>query len=976
MKFRLLVLLPFLFLLLGVSDIPQSPSNTNSEDSLAKIWVDSVFNSLTPAERIGQLFMIRAHSDLGADHIASVKAQIKKYKVGGLCFFQGTPEKHTELINEYQSLSKVPLMVSIDGEWGLGMRMKSSTMSYPRQLMLGAIQDNRLIYDMGRQIAQECRRIGIHVNFAPVADVNNNAANPVIGTRSFGEDRYNVATKSYMYMQGLQDGKVMACAKHFPGHGDTDVDSHYDLPIIPHSLDRLDSIELYPFKVLIDRGIQSFMVAHLSVPALDDSKNRPTSLSKKVVTDLLKDQLGFKGLVYTDGMEMKGVTKHFKPGVPEAEALVAGADVLLVPDNIDASVLEINRYLKEGLLDSMVINEKIKRILLAKYNYDLNHYQAAKTENIRADLNSTEAKILKRKLIENALTLVSNKEDLIPLRNLDKTKIASLSIGAYKATPFQNSLAKYGKITHYQVKKEIEANQFLSLTKQLSKHDVVIVGLHQMNNSASKDYGITRKTRAFLKALSEKTKVIVTVFGNPYALKYFDDLEYVLAAYEDDEMTQDLAAQALFGVNAIKGRLPITASPKSKFNHGIITTPIGRLGYDFPENAGFDAKKLVKIDSLMQHTIDTGATPGGVILVAKDGKVVYQKAYGHHTYKKKRAFKETDIFDLASVTKICATTISIMKLVEEGKLDIEKPIGDYLPQLKNTNKENIIVKDMMAHISGLKSWIPFYRATVDKRKKPLPEFYQFSPNNGYETPVAKNLFMKTEYKAEIWKQIYESEVKPRGRYVYSDLGFYLTAAIVQELSGKPIDEYVQETFYEPLGLTAATYNPLEKFSRNQIVPTEEDRYWRQQRVQGHVHDMGAAMLGGVSGHAGLFANANDIAIIMQMLLNEGSYGGKQYFSPETVKLFTQRHQYSTRRGIGFDMFELNPNRNPNFSKKASRNTFGHLGFTGTCTWADPDNNLIYVFLSNRTYPTMKNRKLYKGDFRPRIQDLIYEALVD
>ena len=975
MKFKLLILLPFLFLLLGTSDAPKFSDN-NDVDELAKIWVDSVFNSLTPAERIGQLFMIRAHSDLGADHIQSVKNQIKKYKVGGLCFFQGTPEKHTELINQYQALSKVPLMVSIDGEWGLGMRMKSSTMSYPRQLMLGAIQDNRLIYEMGKQIAYECRRIGIHVNFAPVADINNNAANPVIGTRSFGEDRYNVATKSYMYMKGLQDGKVMACAKHFPGHGDTDVDSHYDLPIIPHGLDRLDSIELYPFKVLIDQGIQSFMVAHLSVPALDNSKNRPTSLSKKVVTDLLKDQLGFKGLVYTDGMEMKGVTKHFKPGVPEAEALVAGADVLLVPDNIDASVREINRYIEEGTLDINELNKKIKRILLAKYQYDLNNYQAANTEHIRADLNSTKAKILKGKLIENALTLVSNKEHLIPLQNLDKTTIATLSIGVTTSTPFQNSLNKYGKMTHYQVGKEIDAKQFPALIKNLKKNKVVIVGLHNMNNSASKGYGISRSTRLFLKALSEETKVIITVFGNPYALKYFDAADYVLAAYEADEMTQDLAAQALFGVNGIKGRLPITASTKNKFNHGIITTPIARLGYDFPETVGFDAAKLAKIDALMQHTIDTAATPGGVILVAKDGKVIYEKAYGHHTYKNRRPFKTTDIFDMASVTKICAATISIMKLVDEGKLDIHKPIGDYLPQLKNTNKENIIVKDMMSHISGLKSWIPFYKATIDKRKKPMPEFYQFSPNNGYETPVAMNLYMKTEYEKEIWKQIYESEVRPRGKYVYSDLGFYLTAAIVQELSGKRIDEYVQETFYRPLGLTTATYNPLDKFSKNRIVPTEEDRYWRQQKVHGHVHDMGAAMLGGVSGHAGLFANANDIAIIMQMLLNEGYYGGKQYFSPETVKLFTQRHQYSTRRGIGFDMFELNPNRNPNFSKKASRNTFGHLGFTGTCTWADPDNNLIYVFLSNRTYPTMRNRKLYTGDFRPRIQDLIYEALVE
>ncbi|MEM1120728.1 MAG: glycoside hydrolase family 3 N-terminal domain-containing protein [Bacteroidota bacterium] len=972
MKSRLLLLfLPLVFLF---SSHTTPTKSSPKEDALATAWVDSVYNSLSQEERIGQFFMIRAHSDLGAEHIQSVKNQIQKYKVGGLCFFQGTPEKHAELINDYQSLSKVPLMVSIDGEWGLGMRMKSSTMSFPRQLMLGAIQDNRLIYEMGKQIAQDCRRIGIHVNFAPVADINNNAANPVIGTRSFGEDRYNVATKSYMYMKGLQDGKVMACAKHFPGHGDTDVDSHHDLPIIPHGLDRLDSIELYPFKVLIDQGIQSFMVAHLSMPALDDTKNLPTSLSKKVVTDLLKDKLGFKGLVYTDGMEMNGVTKHFKPGVPEAEALVAGADVLLVPDNITASVKAINKYLEEGKLDMQVLEGRIKKILLAKYNYDLHQYRPAKLTNIQLDLNSNAAKILKRKLIENALTLVSNEGNLVPLQKLGRTKIASLSIGASKGTTFQNSLDQYGKITHYQVGKNIDESKFQSLVSRLKKNDVVLVGLHNLNNSASKGYGIAKKTRTFLKALSEETNVIITVFGNPYSLKYFDSFPYVLAAYDEDDMTQDLAAQALFGVNAIKGRLPITASKKMKFNHGIITTPIVRLGYDLPERVGFDAAKLARIDSLMQKTIDTAATPGGVILVAKNGKIIHHKAYGHHTYNKKRPVNKSDIFDMASVTKICAATISIMKLVDEGKLDIDKPVSDYLPELKNTNKKDIIIKDMLSHISGLKSWIPFYRATVTKRKKPMPEFYQFGPNNGYETPVAQNLYMKTAYESEIWKQIYDSEVRPRGKYVYSDLGFYMMAQIVKQLTGKPIDKYVQETFYEPLGLSTATYNPLEKFSKNRIVPSEEDKYWRQQKVHGHVHDMGAAMLGGVSGHAGLFANANDIAIIMQMLLNEGYYGGKQYFSPETVKLFTQRHPLSTRRGIGFDMLELNPDRNPNLSTKASVNTFGHLGFTGTCTWADPDENLIYVFLSNRTYPTMKNRKLYSGDFRPRIQSLIYEAL--
>lgn len=973
MKIKLLCLLSTIVIFLSASE-PAVNIVNESEKSQADIWVDSVFNTLSFDERLGQLFMIRAHSDKGPEHVRRVEEQIKKYQVGGLCFFQGTPEEEVRLTNKYQALTKVPLMIAIDAEWGLGMRMKKSTISFPRQLMLGAIQDNRLIYEMGQEIARQCRRVGIHINFAPVADVNNNAANPVINTRSFGEDRYNVSTKSYMYMKGLQDGKVMACAKHFPGHGDTDVDSHHELPIIPHSLDRLDSIELYPFKVLIEQGVQSFMVAHLSVPMLDDRENRPTTLSKNVITDLLKNRLAFNGLVFTDAMEMKGVTKYYAEGVTEAEALLAGNDVLLLPNNIEASIREIKKYIEEDKLDVEDLNKRVKKVLLAKYNYQLRTQQYINPENIRADLNSPEAFILKRKLIENALTLVRNNNNLVPFQNLAPKRIASISIGASRRTPFQNTLDKYGKIGHFQVDKEISKREFSSLINRFKENDIVIVGLHEMDSRASKGFGITKSTKMFLKALSEKTQVVLVVFGNPYSLKYFDDFGAVLMAYDDGEMTQDLAAQALFGVNAIKGRLPITASEKSKFNQGIITTPIVRLGYDMPENVGFDGTKLMAIDELMLRAIDTAATPGGVILVAKNGKVVYHKAYGHHTYKQRRLVQEDDIFDLASITKIAASTISIMKLVDEGKVNIERPISDYLPELKGTNKEGLILKDILSHKAGLKSWIPFYKQTITKYRKPNPEYYQFGPYNGYTTPVAMNLYMKTDFKTEIWNQIFESEVGPKGRYVYSDLGFYMMARLIKQLTGKTIDEYVQETFYRPMGLSTATYNPLEKFSRDRIVPTEEDRYWRQQRVHGYVHDMGAAMLGGVSGHAGLFASANDLAIIMQMLLNKGYYGGKQYFSPETVKLFTKRHPSSSRYGIGFDMLELDTERNPNFSTKASHNTFGHLGFTGTCAWADPDKNLIYIFLSNRTYPTMKNKKLYEGDFRPRIQDVVYEAL--
>ncbi len=948
---------------------------SQSKEQLAEEWVESTFNAMTQDERLGQLFTIRAHSDKGPDHIKSVEDQIRKHAVGGLCFFQGTPEKQAELTNRYQRLSKTPLMISMDAEWGLGMRMKKSTISFPRQLMLGAIQDNRLIYEMGKEIATHCNRLGVHVNFAPVADVNNNPKNPVINTRSFGEDRHNVSIKSYMYMRGMQDHGVMACAKHFPGHGDTDVDSHHDLPTIPHDLRRLDSIELYPFQVLANQGIQSFMVAHLNVPALDSTKNRPTSLSSKVITDLLKKQMNFQGLIFTDGLEMKGVTKHFKPGEVEAEALLAGNDILLLPDNIDASFKAINRYIEEGKLSLEDLNQRVKKVLKAKYDYGLHTFQPIQLNNIRADLNSPSSKELKKKLIQNAITLVNNKEDLLPLKNLN-TRISTLSIGVKSGTVFQNTLSKFAPMRHFQVPKNIDPTKFQGLISNLSKSEVVLVSLHDMSSYASKDFGVTKSTKAFIKALASKTKVVLTVFGSPYSLKYFDDMDWLMTAYTEEDLAQAAAAEALMGVFSTTGRLPVTASPKAKYNKGVITQSIARLAHATPENVGINSTVLNQgIDELMKRVIDTVASPGGSVLVAKDGKIIFEKTYGYHTYRKRQKVKSSDLYDLASITKIAAGTISMMKLYDEGKIDINQPASVYLSELKGTNKEGVLIKDMMAHIGGLKSWIPFFEETVDKRKKPLEEFYRTTAGDGFENKVADNLYLRSDFEEDIWQQIYDAPMNTYGRYVYSDLGFYLVAKIVQRVSGRRIDQYVQEEFYQPLGLSSITYNPLQKFSKDQIIPTEDDTYWRQQKVHGYVHDMGAAMLNGVSGHAGLFATAKDLAVIMQLFLNGGYYGGKQYISPETVKLFTQRHPKSTRRGIGFDLFETDLRRNPNYTEKASWNTFGHLGFTGTCAWADPDNKIIYIFLSNRTYPKMNNKKLYSGDFRPRIQEVIYDALI-
>ena len=977
MKYGLIISCLSAVVVLGLMNVAATGPNKINDEKQEQLWVDSVFNSMSEEERLGQLFVARAHSNLGADHINAVKRIIKTYHVGGLCFFQGTPKRQIELINEYQALNKhIPMMISMDAEWGIGMRMPQTTISFPRQLTLGAIQDNRLIYEMGAEVARQLKLIGAHVNFAPVADINNNAGNPVINDRSFGENRYNVTVKSYMYMKGMQDNGVMASGKHFPGHGDTDVDSHYDLPVIAHDRSRLDSIEFYPFRALVQHGIGSIMVAHLDMPAIAE-EGRPTSLSKNTISKLLREDMGYEGLVFTDALEMQGVIKDFKPGEAEVEALLAGNDILLLPIDIGASVRAIRAALDSGRLTWESLNARVKKILVAKYRLGLTHFTPLDKEQILDRLNSEKAQALKRKLIANSLTLVRGEDGIVPFFDMKGDELATVAIGSSAKNTFQQRIDSYLPVDHYQVGKSLGTAERNALIEKLKSKKSVIVSLHNMSKYASRDFGLTQGLKAFINELNEHTRVILTVFGSPYSLKYFDGIANVLVAYEDSEEVQDIAAQGLFGAFVISGRLPVTASATSRVNMGVSTRKAYRLGYGLPAEAGLNADTLRQIDGLVQKAIDSRATPGAVVLVAKDGKIVYHKAFGHHTYARRRKVRETDLFDLASITKIAASTVALMKLKHEGKVELDDPLKLYLPELDGTNKADIILRDLLAHEAGLRSWIPFYKNTVvgsRRRRRPSPKFYQTAQSNEFAIPVADRLFLSTSYRDSIWQQIHDSELPNLGYYRYSDLGFYYVAKIVESITGQSLDQYVAEEIYQKLDLSKTTFNPWMKYAKKEIVPTEVDRYFRKQTVHGFVHDMGAAMLGGVSGHAGLFSNANELAVIMQMILQGGQYGGHSFFSNEVVGEFTTRYPGSTRRGLGFDMYELSTRKDPNLAVEASTRTFGHLGFTGTSVWVDPQAKMVYVFLSNRTFPSMHNYRLNKLNTRYEVQSVIYRAL--
>ncbi|MCH8904768.1 MAG: serine hydrolase [Bacteroidetes bacterium] len=936
----------------------------------SSLWVDSVFNSLSLDQKIGQLFMVAAYSNKGDEHIEQLAGLIQQYHIGSLIFFQGGPSRQARYTNYLQSQSPIPLLIAMDAEWGISMRL-DSVVSFPHQMAMGAIRDNRHIYDFGKAVASQCKRVGVHINLAPVVDVNNNVKNPVINNRSFGEDRANVALKGVAYMKGMQDEHVLACAKHFPGHGDTDADSHLTLPSITHSRERLDSIELFPFKSLINAGVGSIMSAHLNIPALDSTPNLASSLSAPIIDKLLRNELSFEGLIITDALNMQGVTKYFRAGDIEVRALKAGNDILLMPQSVSKALTAIKKAIEKNEISIEEIDLKVRKILQLKYWAGLSNYQPIELEGITADLNHNRYDAINSALAESSLCLLKNKDDLIPFIPINGVSYASISIGSRHMTEFQKTMSKYNNVAHFSVNKNASSDKFNEIFAKVRNHDVVIVGIHHMNRHERKDYGISLQTLGLLKKLQRETKVAVVVFGSSYSLKYFEDVEWLVNAHEGSEWSQKMAAQLLFGSISVNGTIPVSASDIFSAGSGLVSQSIGRLKYSVPEDVGINSADLLKIDSIVLEAIDEENMPGCQVLVAVNGKVIWESAYGHHTYDKKNKVKITDLYDLASITKIASTLIGIMKLYDEGIVDLDKSLGFYLPELEETNKENIILRDILIHQSGLKDWIPFY---VRALRVGRDDLFSASRTDSFSIPVANNMYMHRRYVDVMWKNIIDSKVKSNHKYVYSDVGYYFLKKIIEDTVKQPIHNYMQDNVYGPMGLHRIGFNPLDRFSLNEIVPTENDETFREQLVHGYVHDPGAAMLGGVGGHAGLFSNASDLAVLAQMMLDDGEYAGVRYIEQGTVPYFSSKQVFDNRRGLGFDKTQTDRDKVNPTCDQASPKTFGHTGFTGTCVWIDPEYNLVFIFLSNRVNPDATNVKLVSRGVRTRIQSVVYRAL--
>lgn len=935
-----------------------------SNDSIAQMqWVDEKYNAMTLEEKVGQLFIVAAYSNRDETHYSTIENLVKEEAIGGLIFMQDQADKQIELINRYNSVSKIPLIIGMDAEWGASMRIREVE-RFPWAMTVGAVSNNDLVEQMGENIGEQVSRIGVHFNFAPTVDVNTNPENPVIGSRSYGSNVENVAQKGIAYMRGMMKHKVLSSAKHFPGHGDTSTDSHKILPLVNHEIERLKAVELASFQKLIDAGVASVMIAHLNVPALDDS-GTPSSLSKKIVTDLLKKEMNFKGLVITDALNMAGVSNQYAPGIVDLMAFEAGNDILLFSQDVKTAKSKIIEKIQSGEIDESRLEESVKKILMAKYLVGLNQPKTLDSKNVMKDLNKVQYAQTSYQLYKEAATLLENKNNLLPIKDLSDLKIAYVPLE-------EGDFQYFYECLNFHLSIDLIEIQSVNQISRLNEYDIVIVGLHKSNETVYKSYRISNSSQQILKSIAAQNQTILSLFASPYALNNLDleDVNSVLVFYQNLKDTHAIAANVIFGVSEIQGFLPVDVNEKFKFGTSIKTQSLKRLGTAHPEAVGMDSEIINQIDDMAMQAIHSGATPGMQIVAAKNGQVIYNKAFGHHTYEKKTQVEKDDLYDLASVTKILGSLPLLIQEVDRGELSLNQKLASIIPETAQTDKGELTLREVLAHQSGLPPWIGFYKESVNVQNARLYlDYYSRKQDEEHPIKVTDDIYIIGSIRDTIMTDVLYAPLSNKS-YKYSDLGYYLFQDYLEKKYENSLDNLVSNEFFKPMNLKTTTYTPRNKFPLEKIVPTSKDKIYRNQLLHGFVQDEGAAMMGGVAAHAGLFSSAQDIARLMQMYLNGGEYGGIKFFRPETLSQFTQKQFKNNHRGAGFDKPRSNSINGP------SVNSYGHYGFTGTMAWNDPDHELIYVILTNRIHPDVDNRKLQTQKLRENIQLKLYEAIVN
>lgn len=927
-------------------------------------WVDSVFQTLNTHEKIGQLFMISASGYTNEEDLERLISLTKNYHPGGILITQGGPRSHANLINKLQGEARVPLLVGIRAAWGLAQSL-DSVISFQKPLLLGSVQNNDLVYNLGKEIAREMSVLGIHINFAPNADFNVEQQSYPNTLNYFSDNSKRAGDKAIYFAKGLQESGTLACASHFQDVEKPKISSPQDTTLYL-DLNKIDSLGLSVLYRLSNLGIDGILTSNLDFTPPDQENTN--QVIQVFASDILKTRLNFKGIIFGEIPYLEKVIGSQQDGEIEKMAFEMGHDMLINPQDLADAVKKISRALRKNNLLETRLNEAVKKVLAAKYKAGLDHYQPINTDNLVSRLNSPTAKLLKHQLSESVVTLLNNSKESIPVSLIEGKRFASISIGKEEQNEFIRYLSKYASFQHHALRQPADT---LSLKKMLVKADVIVVGIFPYSSS------FIGEIAPFIRGLSGKKTIILCHFGNPKELIQWKELPTVLAGYTDEDWVPKIAAQIVFGGMSAQGVFPITVSDEFKEGQGLASISLNRFSYSLPEAAGIDSKTLEQIDAIAHEAIDSGATPGSHLLVAKDGKVIYEHSAGWLTYENKIPVTEQTIYDLASVTKVSATLQTVMFMHEKGLIDINKKASVYLPELRESNKKDFIIKDILTHQAGLWPFLPFWAETV-KDGKLLPTYYSYQTNLDYPFPVAEGIYASKVMKDSLWSWIIKAKIREKPPrtvydYRYSDMGFYILQRLAEKMLNQPIEDFLEQNIYEPLGAYTLGYLPLRKFPIDQIAPTEDDKLFRKELLIGYVHDQGAAMYGNIAGHAGLFGNANDLAKLGQMLLQKGSYGGQQFFKPETIELFINKQYENSRRGLGWDKPTVSDWAGPT-SLFASNKTFGHTGFTGTCIWVDPEFNLVFIYLSNRVHPDMTNNKLLNANIRPRIQEVIYRAI--
>ncbi|SHK92237.1 glycoside hydrolase family 3 N-terminal domain-containing protein [Rhodothermus profundi] len=918
-------------------------------------WTETQLRALTLEQQIGQLFAVRARGvfqSVDDPEYRELVRLVEEFQVGGIIFFRGDPYSQAVLANDLQRRSRLPLLIAQDTEWGVAMRVRRTT-SFPRAMAIGATGNPDYAYAVGYVTAREARALGVHQLYAPVADVNNNPFNPIINVRAFGEDPLFVATMVRAFVRGVQDAGAVATAKHFPGHGDTSIDSHSDLPILRFDRRRLDTLELVPFRAAIKAGVRSIMTGHLALPYLDPTPDLPASLSRRITHDLLRNELGFNGLVVTDALEMQGVTKHFGVGEAAVRALEAGADLLLLSEDVEAARAAILQAIAQGRLSRERIEASVRRILLTKEWLGLHRERTVDLNALPYLVGIAPHQALSQTIARASLTLLRNANNLLPLPDIPnaprRLQVVILSDSDDPATGrfFVQTLREIAPEDHVTARLldvRSHPEEYQTALRAAAHADVVLVPAYLFVRSGTGRIRLPDRQREFLDALiAQGPPVVLIAFGNPYMIMDLKRPPAVyLAAYGGNTTTQRAVVQALFGQAPFTGRLPITIPGYFQRGDGLqLEQVVPRLAY--PEEVGMSTRRLYRIDSLLQAAIAERAFPGAAVAIGRGPAIVWLKGYGHFTYTSDQRVTPESVFDLASLTKVVVTTTAAMQLYEAGQLDLDAPVARYLPAFGQNGKERVTIRQLLSHTAGLAPFYPFHRMGIT------------SPEAVQQAILSDSL-------------IYEPGTQAR----YSDLGMIVLGWVIERITGQSLDQYAETHIFRPLGMRHTGFRPVGRPDTT-IVPTELDTLFRHRLIQGEVHDETAWILGGVAGHAGLFSTAADLARFAYMLVNEGRINGRAFLKPETIRLFTTPvdPERAGTRALGWDT------RSPEGYSSAGQffgpRSFGHTGFTGTSIWIDPDQQLFVILLTNRVYPTRENRKHLA--VRAKLADLAYQAII-